>query len=335
MMSVPGPPPAPPAALCLGRRKVRGQAGPRPKTALVGSRLAVQDAPDGPTVTAAILAKLAPAAARTGDDWPEIVDKIPGATIATLDAWSAAASHQHDQTVHEAAKARRQDWKKWVLEAARNRPGLLFRWVRGDPPLPVQGVLTPDGRSLCPVALVETAATAWRKLWNPPGGQAWAPRAAAPTELPPLDGADLARIARAIPAGKAGGADGWRVRELQALPEPYWTLLAELLSECERQASWPDGLRQAAVSLLPKEGESELSAMRPVTILPLVYRVWAAARRGPVKAWEVGAGADGAEIVGLGAEDAAWDMACTAEVARLQGQACCGVFLDPVMTGCP
>ena len=65
-----------------------------------------------------------------------------GTPPAVLDEWAAEADRQRGKAMAEAAKARRQDWKAWVHEAARNRPGLLYRWVRGDPPLPVQGLQT-------------------------------------------------------------------------------------------------------------------------------------------------------------------------------------------------
>ena len=74
---------------------------------------------------------------------------------------------------------------------------------------------------------------------------------------------------------------------------------------------------------------------RPIVLLPLVYRIWATARRPEVRKWVVGAGADGAEEPGRGADEAAWHLALEAECLDPAGdpdleepETLCGVFLD-------
>ena len=59
--------------------------------------------------------------------------------------------------------------------------------------------------------------------------------------------------------------------ELQALPPLFYEQLAALLMECEQAGHWPEPLRVAVVTLLPKEGATDWGGMRPITLLPLVY----------------------------------------------------------------
>ena len=132
----------------------------------------------------------------------------------------------------------------------------------------------------------------------------------------------LRGIARGLKPRVAAGADGRRALELRELPEVFWDRLAEFLGACEEVGSWPEPLRVGVVALLP----------RPIVLLPLVYRIWAAARRPEVRAWVAGVGADGAEAPGRGADEAAWGLALEAECLGCEEGAeddtLCGVFLD-------
>ena len=153
----------------------------------------------------------------------------------------------------------------------------------------------------------------------PGGGRVLGPTAADRPLLRALDGAVLRGIARGLRQRVAAGADGWRALELKELPEVFWDRLAEFLGACEAVGRWPE---PGIVALLP----------RPIVLLPLVYRIWAAARRPEVRAWVAGGGADGAEIPGRGADEAAWGLASEAECLELEvgkeDKVLCVVFLD-------
>ena len=118
-----------------------------------------------------------------------------------------------------------------------------------------------------------------------------------------MDASLLWEIARRMRVRAAAGADGWRAVEFRALPKVFWERLAEFLGACEEAGTWPWPLRVGVVALTP----------RPIVLLPLVYRIWAAARRPEVRKWVAGAGADGAEEPGRGADEAAWHLALEAE----------------------
>ena len=76
----------------------------------------------------------------------------------------------------------------------------------------------------------------------------------------------------------AAGADGWRAAELRAFPKDFWHSLAEFLGVCEEVGKWPEPLRAGLAMLTP----------RPIALLPLVYRIWAAARRRLAKFVQLG-----------------------------------------------
>ena len=98
--------------------------------------------------------------------------------------------------------------------------------------------------------------------------------------LPPLTDAAVAAAARPLPLGKAPGPDDWAGEELRLWPGPLLAALASLLRAVELLGRWPAGLRAAEVVLLAKPGGDPDEALqrRPITLLPVVYRLWARLR---------------------------------------------------------
>ena len=81
----------------------------------------------------------------------------------------------------------------------------------------------------------------------------------------------------------AGSLDGWEWRELKALPVSWFDELARILTKVEDLGVWPDGLLDAYIAMIPKtDGDATPLGQRPLCVLPVVYRVWAAARMGSV-----------------------------------------------------
>ena len=110
-------------------------------------------------------------------------------------------------------------------------------------------------------------------------------------------------------------------------------MLADLLMAVEKLGRWPVGLRAADVVLLPKPGGSldEPLQRRPITLLPVIYRLWARLRLPAVDAWRAGWDPVAAEAP-KGPDGLAcglpWDLACSEAL----GQDLCGMAVD--MTKC-
>ena len=80
-------------------------------------------------------------------------------------------------------------------------------------------------------------------------------------DLSRITGRDLQEVARAKKS-TAGGLDGWTWNEIKALPLPRF--------------SWSQGLLDAYIAMIPKvDGDSTPFGQRLLSVLPVVYRLWA------------------------------------------------------------
>jgi hypothetical protein len=124
---------------------------------------------------------------------------------------------------------------------------------------------------------------------------------------------------------KAPGLDGWTVDELRLLPPALLEWIAELFESVERTGRWPEELCQPEGLLLPKPGDGGPMDRRPIWLLPMLYRVWAAGRAKLFAQWRASWGnGDG----GAGSEELAWDLALELEAAEATGESICGGALD-------
>ena len=73
--------------------------------------------------------------------------------------------------------------------------------------------------------------------------------------------------------------------DLKALPKEAFDDLADVLTQVEAEGKWPEGLSGAFVALLPKKDDHGPLAQRPISLLPMVYKLWAAARGAILKEW--------------------------------------------------
>ena len=85
-------------------------------------------------------------------------------------------------------------------------------------------------------------------------------------------------------SGDAGGLDGWAWNEIKALPLPWFSGLGILLELVETTGVWPQGLLDAFFTMIPKvDGDSTPLGQRPLSVLPVVYRLWASLRLGHLR----------------------------------------------------
>ena len=107
-------------------------------------------------------------------------------------------------------------------------------------------------------------------------------------DLPWITGRDLQEVVRAKKS-TAGGLDGWAWNEIKALPLPWFSGLAILLELVETSGVWPQGLLDAYIAIIPKvDGVSTPSGQRPLSVLPVVCRLWASLRLGHLREWVEG-----------------------------------------------
>ena len=142
-----------------------------------------------------------------------------------------------------------------------------------------------------PAAVVEDLGVWWKNLWDTTSQRnqrdlqanlqrAWAlsNRKATPQKLQPLSLKSFMTSLRNI-SGKGSGPDGREARLLLLLPKSHLLKLVSLLQAIERYGVWPESQVHWKVAFLAKK-DGQLSAQnyRPISVGPVVYRAWAAAR---------------------------------------------------------
>ena len=103
--------------------------------------------------------------------------------------------------------------------------------------------------------------------------------------LPRLTGRMLADVVQRK-GFTAGSLDGWGWRELKVLPGSWYDQVARILTKIEDFGVWPDGLLDAYIAMIPKtDGDATPLGQRPLSVLRIVYRVWASTRMVQVEEW--------------------------------------------------
>ena len=191
-------------------------------------------------------------------------------------------------------------WRNWLREDPLVHP---YKWLRADlvPPSPFlqcSRAVTPGGSG----ALADPAGIdeEFRKAWLPyfcRSGQretsldefsfeveGWLPHLDE-FFLPTLTGDMLFEVVKRKGAS-AGSLDGWGWRELKVLPVAWFDGLARMLTRVEELGVWPDGLLDAYITVIPKvDGDATPLGQRPLSVLPVVYRIWASARMVQLEPW--------------------------------------------------
>ena len=103
--------------------------------------------------------------------------------------------------------------------------------------------------------------------------------------LPRLTGQMLADVVQRKSV-TAGSLDGWRWRELKVLPVSWYDGLACILTKVENTGVWLDGLLDAYIAMIPKtDGDAIPLRQRPLSVLPVIYLIWASAWMGQLDGW--------------------------------------------------
>ena len=257
---------------------------------------------------------------------------------ADLEAAVAEARAWYEERATARRRWRAEQWWQFVQRDVATGGRRTFRWVRqpalqAPPPL-IEG---PRGLEGGPAAVLRHAAGEWHPLWDKADQQHPDELALLRTirelppfpSLPPLSDDVVEQAVARLPLGRAPGPDDWAGDELRRWPRPLLRALAALLRKVEELGRWPAGLQAAEVVLLPKPGGDPNLPLhkRPITLLPVIYRLWARLRLRQVDAWR--ASWDPAvTALPKGPEGQAWDLAWELAVAPACGQTVCGAAVD-------
>ena len=242
-----------------------------------------------------------------GPMFPVTLDDLSVDRSLGLGVWLGVALDVHRRLcdfIHRVVVYRRdaaiQGWRNWVREDPLVHP---YRWLRPDlvPPAPFlqcEAHLTPDGSGV--LSDPHQIDAQFRKAWLPyfcRSGQretsleefgfevdGWLP-ILPEIHLPRLTGQMLADVV--LHKGvSAGSLDVWGWREMKALPVSWFDELARILVKVEDLGVWPDGLLDGYIAMIPKtDGDATPLGQRPLCVLPVVYRIWAAVRMAQLEDW--------------------------------------------------
>eukprot|EP00972_Heterocapsa_arctica_P080078 11801132-Heterocapsa_arctica.AAC.1 len=93
--------------------------------------------------------------------------------------------------------------------------------------------------------------------------------------MPLITEDEVRRVVNNRAEGKAKGVDGWSPAELRALSRTHIKGPTYMLNKLEKNEKWPKGLNPI-IALIPKDGAENEGQLRPIAILPYIYRVWMA-----------------------------------------------------------
>ncbi len=76
------------------------------------------------------------------------------------------------------------------------------------------------------------------------------------------------------------------MEELKYLPDAAYRALARILNLIEKTGKWPKAAVMGLVAMIPKaKASNEHLGQRPITIMPLIYRMWASVRGRQCSSW--------------------------------------------------
>ena len=142
----------------------------------------------------------------------------------------------------------------------------------------------------------------------------------------------LRETLRRMSLGTSLGAGSWSVQELRLLPDSLLLKLCEVFAAIEATGRWPEDLAVGLVTCLQKDVDKPLNAKntRPITVMPLVYRLWAGTRMRQLIQWQEHwiSSSTVSYRPELGCEDLWLAEAMKVEKALLAGEPLAGLSLD-------
>ena len=227
-----------------------------------------------------------------------------------------------DKARKEVETARAERWKKWAKETWSTRKKHIYRWAAGKTRAANDVKMSVGDSGADITDRLKRAVEAWSAIWNDSEAGAYVPKFG--DVLPPITGERVRSVINKMPDGKSKGYDSWAPNELRALTDAHMDALAELLNNCEDQGRWPRAMGKPIIALIPKKGAESEGQMRPIALLPYVYRVWMCVRKADIQDWVSGMHGGGFKS----AESLAWELAARGEAARLMEHYFMAAFLD-------
>ena len=244
--------------------------------------------------------------------WRELIGRLrrvevilPEGSVAELGkaiAGQMQAARRELHALDQACRAERSKrWRQALPRMWQERPGALCSWLRADsPPWGTAPILDEHGMQCLTVAAVDRAVqqcwvdSIFRCHADMDGVARWATFTSsrfgefipqATWQRTPWTAERVKLVLATMREAAAPGALGVPIAVWRALPESWAAAVARLLGLVEAERRWPSHWLNAYVTMIPKaSGGSRPEDQRPITVLELLYRVWA---KGITLEWRV------------------------------------------------
>ena len=210
-----------------------------------------------------------------------------------------AVRRELSTALREMRTERTQRWRAQFPQLWQDRPRALYRFLLGDSAQwGATPILDATGQQCCTHGAVDDAVRqywvqgVWRMHETVDADSSWAAFRASRyfSHIPrcswPHAGWTMERVRATLGGMREGSSPGVRGIPLavwKSLPDTFLGRIADLLTAVEAEGAWPDELLQAYVTMIPKaSGGSRPQDQRPITVLDVVYRLWA---KGITQCW--------------------------------------------------
>ena len=260
-----------------------------------------------------------------------ISSKDPGELSCLADLADKKAKAARAKALQESSTK----WKEWVEQALVKGARQAHAWTRGAPPIPEVEVETNGSVASTPTEIIQASADAWQAIWGRDVEQEPAlferlqqVHETAQKQLEQWGPITMPMLTKAIdrtPSGTGLGFDGLAPKYLKAMPLGGKLGLLGIIRDMESDLVLPaqSQLNQVAMLDKPEGGD------RPISLMPMPYRIWMRARRYLVDKWDrATAGPWDAAVPGGGALIAAFRSELQTEIATLGGKSVGGGLID-------
>ncbi len=93
-------------------------------------------------------------------------------------------------------------------------------------------------------------------------------------------------LSKKIKPSTATGLDGWRPSEIKQLPDCLLQALLDIFHLCAAQGHFPSSFYYSYTTLIPKGVSRTPLSLRPITVLPVPYRIYASLRCQTLLKWQ-------------------------------------------------
>jgi ribonuclease HI/exonuclease III len=217
---------------------------------------------------------------------------------------SEARNKIQEAQAHEEEKRRIfavKQWKKKIQISSQIDKKFVFSWLKGKHAGPPKCFLKEDNEfTASPNEMLDMLSDHMEDIYNEHAGvdpqnmlnSALRTYSGAidqlhhPANIPDIDHHDVFKLFQRKSECKAGGFDGWKTKELQALPPCGWVGFTFVMRLAEAYGVWPKVLRMVAVTAISKGAPiSSPQNVRAIGVSSAIYGIWSSLRFRQLAPW--------------------------------------------------